>query len=72
MQTWINEEGKYVRESLHTEELPHAKRLAEQRYIFYRAKVQNSEKIFSITATELRDKFLDHVQKQVDSRGACQ
>lgn len=68
MQMWINEEGKYVRESLHTEELPQAKRLAEQRYIFYRAKVQNSEKIFSITATELREKFLDHVQKQVESR----
>ena len=65
MQTWIKEEQKYVRESLKTEDKDIAERKAEERYIFLRAKVQNGEKVFSIRATELRDRFIEHAEKQV-------
>lgn len=65
MQVWINEEKKYVRESLKTEEKDTAQRLAEERYIFLRAKVQSGERVFSIRATELRDRFLEYAEKQV-------
>ena len=64
MQTWIKEEQKYVRESLKTEDKDIAERKAEERYIFLRAKVQNGEKVFSIRATELRDRFIEHAEKQ--------
>jgi integrase len=65
MQMWIREEGKYVRESLRTDDLVEAKHKAEERFIFYRAKIINDEKIFSITAEELREKFLKHIDEQV-------
>lgn len=65
MQTWIKEEQKYVRESLKTEDKEVAERKAEERYIFLRAKVQNGEKVFSIRATELRDRFIEHSEKLV-------
>ena len=62
---WISEEKRYVIESLRTEDRERAKELAEQRYIEYRSKVQRNEKIFSITADELRTRFLEHIAKQV-------
>lgn len=65
MQMWIREESKYVRESLRTDDLTEAKQKAEDRFIFYRAKLMNDEKIFSITAEELREKFLKHIEEQV-------
>ena len=68
MQMWIREEGKYVRESLHTEDREIAMKKAEERYIFYRAKILQNEKIFSITLDELRNRYLKHIQSQVDSR----
>lgn len=51
MQMWVKEEQKYVRETLHTEDKEIAINKAEERYIFYRAKIQQNEKIFSITLT---------------------
>ncbi len=67
-QMWVREEQKYVRESLHTEDKEIAINKAEDRFIFYRSKIQQQEKIFSISSNELRDRFLEHVEKQVDSR----
>jgi integrase len=68
MQMWVKEEQKYVRESLHTEDKEVAINKAEERYIFYRAKIQQNEKIFSITLDELRNRYLEHIQQQVNSR----
>ena len=68
MQMWVKEEQKYVRESLHTEDKDIAINKAEERFIFYRAKIQQNEKIFSITLDELRHRYLEHIQKQVDAR----
>ena len=68
MQMWIKEEQKYVRETLHTEDKEIAINKAEERFIFYRAKIQQNEKIFSITLDELRHRYLEHIQRQVDAR----
>lgn len=67
-QMWISEEQKYVRESLKTENNSEAIDCAKKKYIYYKSKVHNNEKIFSITAQELRDHFLIHIQNQVDNR----
>ena len=40
---------------------------ATERFIYYRSKTLNHEKIFSISATELRDAFLISIQQQVDN-----
>lgn len=68
MQMWIREEGKYVRESLHTEDREIAMKKAEERFIFFRAKILQNEKIFSITLDELRNRYLDYIQQQVEAR----
>ena len=67
-QMWISEEQKYVRETLRTENREDAIDNAKKKYIFYKAKIHNNEKIFSITAQELRDHFLIYVLDQVDNR----
>jgi len=66
-QLWIKEEQKYVRLSLHTEDKEIAITKATERFIYYRSKTLNHEKIFSISATELRDAFLISIQQQVDN-----
>ena len=66
-QLWIKEEQKYVRLSLHTEDKDTAITKATERFIYYRSKTLNHEKIFSISATELRDAFLISIQQQVDN-----
>lgn len=65
LQMWIREEQKYVRESLHTEDKEIAINRAQERFIYYRSRIQQNEKIFSITANELRDKYLEHVKANV-------
>lgn len=67
MQTWINAEGKYFRESLRTEDRATAEIIAEDRYISIRAKMQIGERIFSLKAFEIRDRFLLHIENQVSA-----
>lgn len=64
-QMWIREEQKYVRKSLHTTDRQHAIEKATEEFVKYRSRVQNDEKIFSITAFELRELFLKHIHEQV-------
>ena len=68
MQMWISEEQKYVRESLKTDDIELAQKHAQDRFIFYRARLQKHEKIFSISASELREQFLAHVKEKVEQR----
>jgi integrase len=65
MQMWISEEQKYVRESLKTTDKDQAILKAEDRYVHYRGKIQKKEKIFSLTADELRNAFLKYIAEQV-------
>jgi integrase len=65
-QIWINEEGKYVRKSLRTDDLETAKQRAENLFIECRALAQSGQKIFSISAKELVEKFLSHMENEVE------
>lgn len=65
MQIWIPEEQKYVRESLKTADKEVAAKKAEERYIDLRAKVQHGQRVFSIRASEMRLKYLDHIKELV-------
>ena len=64
-QMWIREEQKYVRKSLHTTDRQHAIEKATNEFVKYRSRVQNEEKIFSITSFELRELFLKNIKEQV-------
>ncbi len=66
LRMYISEEKSYVRKSLKTREKTEALRRAEEEYIFYRSRIQNGEKIFSLTSSELREKYLVHIKKLVD------
>ena len=47
-QIWINEEGKYVRKSLRTDDLETAKKRAEELFIDCRSPVQSGQKILVV------------------------
>ena len=68
MQMWVTEEQKYIRESLHTEDKEIAVKKAEERFIFYRSKIQNDEKIFSVTVEEMRNQFIESIEEKVSLR----
>lgn len=65
LRMWIAQEKKYIRKSLKTRDLPMALRLAENAFIEYKARLLNGEKLFSMTASELRDKYLDYIAELV-------
>jgi integrase len=71
-QMWINEEGKYVRKSLRTDNLETAKQRAENLFIECRALAQSGQKIFSISAKELVEKFLSHMEKEVEKENVSE
>jgi integrase len=65
MSMYVKDEKKYVRKSLKTRDKEIAAKRAEDEFIFYRSKVLTGEKIFSLTAEELREKYLKHIEQQV-------
>ena len=65
MRMYIQEEQKYVRKSLKTRDKQLALTIAENEYIRYRAKILSGEKIFSISAEELRTRYLESVEELV-------
>jgi hypothetical protein len=67
MQFYVPDEKKYMRKSLRTSDRETAMKIAENDYIFYRAKTLSGEKLFSLTAEELRDKYLEFIDKLVES-----
>lgn len=67
-QMWISEEGKYVRRSLKTRDKEIAIDRAQAEFIRYKAKIQNGEKVFSLLASELREKYLEYVQTLVNTK----
>lgn len=66
-QMWIGEEKKYIRKSLRTRDKEIAINLAEDLFIEARTKQRNGEKLFSMTAKELRTKYLEYIKAEVDS-----
>jgi integrase len=65
MRMHVPSEQKYVRKSLRTRDKEVAIKLARAEYISVSAKVQNGEKIFSISAKDLRDQYLAYIDSLV-------
>ena len=65
MSMYIKDEKRYVRKSLKTRDKEIAIKRAEEEFIRYRSKIMNGEKIFSLTAEELRNKYLVYIEQQV-------
>ena len=68
MSMYVKDEKRYVRKSLKTRDKEIAIQIAKKEFIFYEAKLQNGEKLFSLTAEELRDKYLKFIEQQVKEK----
>ena len=68
MSMYVKDEKRYVRKSLRTRDKETAIALAKKEFIFYEAKLQNGEKLFSLTAEELREKYLNYIEQQVKEK----
>jgi len=68
MRMYVQEEKRYIRKSLKTRDKQLALSLAQKEFIFYQAKILNGEKLFSLTANEMREKYLKYVQTLVDEK----
>ena len=65
MRMWISDEKKYIRKTLKTRDKELAIATAKKEFFQYQARIQSGEKIFSISAKEMRDKYLQHVEQLV-------
>ena len=65
LRMWISQEKKYIRKSLKTRDKLIAIESAKAEYIQYKARLLNGEKLFSLTAEDLRNKYLEHVAELV-------
>jgi len=65
MSMYIKDEKRYVRKSLKTRDKDIAIKRSEEEFIRYRSKIMNGEKIFSLTAEELRNKYLKYIEQEV-------
>lgn len=64
-QQWIKDEKKYIRISLKTTDREIATEIAEKKFADTLGRIHSGEKIFSITAQEFCDRYLQHLQKRV-------
>ena len=64
---YVQSEKRYVRESLRTRDKEIATQRAEEKYIEYRGKILREEKIFSITAKQLVEKYLEYEKERHQS-----
>jgi integrase len=62
---YIPEEQRYVRKSLKTRDKTIAIDKAKKLFIENKAKIQSGEKLFSLTSTELVEKFLEYLNERV-------
>ena len=66
MRCWISQEKKYIKKSLRTKNLEDAKDKGRQLYYSMMGKIDSGQKLFSITAKELVEKYLGMQQDRVD------
>jgi len=64
-QQWLKDEKKYIRLSLKTTDREIATGLAERKFADTLGRIHSGEKIFSITAQEFCDRYLQHLQQRV-------
>jgi integrase len=61
---YVKGERRYIQESLRTKNFAAALDKAQEKFITEQARILAGEKIFSITAEELRDRYLRHVKNR--------
>ena len=66
---YVQDAQRYVRKSLRTRDKEIAYKRAEDEFIFYQSKLRNGEKLFSVTAQELVDKFLKNTDDTLVQTG---
>ena len=66
MRCWISAEKKHFKKSLRTKNLEDAKDKARKQYYAMMGKVEAGMRVFSITAGDLVDKYLDYQQARAD------
>ena len=66
MRMYVADEKRYVRKSLKTRDKTLAIERAKKDFIFFQAKIQNGEKLFSITAQELVNRYRLFEQERLD------
>ncbi|QPD02809.1 MAG: hypothetical protein Nkreftii_000583 [Candidatus Nitrospira kreftii] len=66
---YVKGEHKYIQQALGTKDYDLAMERGEQRYIAYAARIQAGERLFSITAKELRERFLREVKERYVGTG---
>lgn len=66
MRCWIHAEKKYLKKSLRTKSLEEAKEKARQIYYATMGKIDAGQKIFTITASDLVEKYTQYQQDRVD------
>ena len=66
---YVKGERKYIQKALGTKDFDLALEKAEQKFITEQARIQAGEKIFSITAKELRERFLRDVKERYVGTG---
>jgi integrase len=64
---YVKAEKRYVRESLRTTDKEIAKQRAEEKFFQYKARMDRDEKIFSITAKQLAEKYLAYETERHES-----
>ena len=65
MRMYVPEEKKYIRLSLRTKDKDAALKLARNEYIKFSAKIQSGEKVFSLSAEDFRDRYIEYVKTLV-------
>ena len=66
MRCWISLEKKYVKKSLRTKDFEEAKSKGRKLYYSMMGKLDAGQKLFTITSSELVEKYLDMQQDRVD------
>jgi integrase len=68
MRMYVADEKRYVRKSLKTRDKTLAIERAKKEFIFYQAKIQNGEKLFSITTQDLVNRYRLFEQERLDGQ----
>ena len=68
MRMWIKDEKKYIRESLRTRDKTLAIEEAKRRFLNYHNMVKSGQKIFSLPISELRERYLVHIDELTRAR----
>lgn len=66
LRMYVQEEKRYIRESLKTRDKSVAISRAQDRFIYYQAKLRSGDLIFSLNAEKFRERYLKYIDKLVE------